>query len=69
MRVILTADNPQLRAVVAEGVFAEVRDIETGIRLAGILSRAPFDPLVNRLVAHFLPMNSHAGGSFTRVAW
>lgn len=52
--ILAAADNPQLRAVVTEGTFAEVRDIETGIRILGILSRAPLDPLVNRLVAHYL---------------
>jgi uncharacterized protein len=65
--ILAAADNPQLRAVVAEGTFAEVRDIETGIRLAGILSRAPFDPLVNRLVAHYLGFDLDAIAPFRRV--
>jgi dienelactone hydrolase len=35
--ILAAADYPSLRAVVAEGTFADVRDIETGIRIVNIL--------------------------------
>jgi fermentation-respiration switch protein FrsA (DUF1100 family) len=65
--ILAAAENPQLRVVVTEGTFAEVHDIETGIRVLGILSRAPFDPLVNRLVARYLGFDLNAVAPARRV--
>lgn len=65
--ILAAAENPRLRAVVTEGTFGEVRDVETGIRLLGILSRAPFDPLVNRLVARYLGFDLDAVAPARRV--
>lgn len=66
--ILAAADNPELAAVVVEGVFSDVRDIETGIRVLGILSRAPFDPLVNRLIARYLGFDLNAIAPASRVS-
>lgn len=65
--ILAAADHPELAAVVVEGVFSDVRDIETGIRVLGVLSRAPFDPLVNRLVARYLGFDVDAIAPARRV--
>lgn len=65
--ILAAADHREVAAVVVEGVFSDVRDIETGIRMVGILSRAPFDPLVNRLVARYLGFDVDAIAPARRV--